>query len=212
VLRRIPYQQLSLFCGNLATCLAAGLSVPVSLRTSMRSSPSLALREAAETAAQRAAGGMELAEALEVGRDFFPPFLLPVIRCGERSGRLDEALRYLEHHCALLDGPSRMMRNTWLAPLVIMIAGSVIKTLAHAILAPLAMTLGYAMRSLADYALLGAAAWLLFGTPQGKRLLDHLKLALPVIAQVERDLAMNRTPERRPEAIRESNRQLPGAS
>ena len=135
---------------------------------------------------------MSLAQSLEVAQGELPPFVLPVLRCGERSGRLDQSLRYLERHCAMLEGPSRMMRNTWLAPLTILAAGSVILTVAHALLASPGAALRFAFHEITQYATAGVAAWFFFCTPQGGKLMDHVRLALPVLGPVERDLALNR--------------------
>lgn len=123
---QIPLEQISLFCGNLATCLGAGLNVPTSLRASTRSSSSAALQEIIEQAAKHAAAGQGLADALQPWQHRFPAFFLPVLRCGEKSGRLDEAAAYLGRHCHLLAGPARVIRNTWLVPLAVMLCGSVI--------------------------------------------------------------------------------------
>jgi type IV pilus assembly protein PilC len=192
IFRRIPLEELSRFAGNLATCLAAGIRVPDGLRTCTRSSATALLPQIVEAAAERAASGMELSDALEPDQRHFPPFFIPMIRCGERVGRLDEALRYLEEHCRLLDPPTRMMRNTWLYPLVIVLFGSVINILAHLLFAPLSRTLSYVIHTLFNYGILAAVVGFFLAVPEAKRILDHVKLVLPVIGPVERELALNR--------------------
>ena len=62
---RISLKQLSLFAGNLATCLGAGLALPVSLETSHRSCQNRTMRRIAMSAAERVREGMELSDALE---------------------------------------------------------------------------------------------------------------------------------------------------
>ena len=122
--RKITLERLSLFSGNLATCISAGLDIPKSLITCQRSSPSPILREILTDAARNTAKGMKLFDALELHKSCFPAFFLPVVRCGEESGHLDGTLRYLESHCRLLVGPTRTMRNTWLVPLCLMLGGT----------------------------------------------------------------------------------------
>jgi type IV pilus assembly protein PilC len=190
--RKIPLEELSRFAGNLGTCLEAGIRVPQSLRTCTRSSSTALLPRIAEAAAQRAGSGMELSDALEPHQRHFPPFFIPMIRCGERVGRLDEALRYLEEHCRLLGPPSRMMRNTWLYPLVIVLFGSLVKALAYLFLAPISQTFSYVIDTLFNYGILAVVVWFFLAVPEAKRILDHLKLFLPVIGPVERELALNR--------------------
>jgi type II secretory pathway component PulF len=191
ITRRVPLEQVSRFAGNLATCLEAGMGVPQSLRTSTGASTAV-LPNIAQAAAEGVASGDELSDALEPYADRFPPFFIPVIRCGERVGRLDEALRYLERHCMLLVGPTRAMRNTWLYPLVIVVFGSIFKLAAYAVLAPLAQTLAYLGRTAVAYGIVAAVLWFFLAAPQAKLILDHAKLLLPIIGQVERELALNR--------------------
>src|SRR5208282_6819053 len=94
--RKTTLEQLSLFSGNLATCVSAGLDISKSLDTCQRSSPSPILREILTDAAKNTAKGMKLFDALELHKNCFPAFFLPVVRCGEESGHLDGTLRYLE--------------------------------------------------------------------------------------------------------------------
>jgi len=150
------------------------------------------LQGIARAAAERAESGMELSDSLEPAEDRFPPFFLPVIRCGEQGGRLDEALRYLERHCALLVAPARMMRNTWLFPLVIVLAGSALKIAAHVMLAPTMQTLAFVAQTATIYAAVGAVLFFIFGVPQAKFIVDNATLLLPVVGQAERELAVNR--------------------
>jgi type II secretory pathway component PulF len=189
---RISLKQLSLFAGNLATCLGAGLALPVSLETSHRSCQNRTMRRIATSAAERVREGMELSDALEADARHFPPFFLPVLRCGERSGRVPETLRYLERHCRLMAGPHRMMRNLWLAPLAITLAGSAVGMAAHFCFAPVGVAVAFAARTLWGYVKLLAVIGLVYFAPPVKRLLDRLMLALPWISTIVRDLSVNR--------------------
>lgn len=189
---KITLEQLSLFCGNLATCVAAGLDIPNSLRTCHRSSPSPVLKEILEPAAERTAQGMELSDALQPWKNRFPAFFLPVLRCGEQSGRMDQTLRYLERHCRLLARPARTMRNTWLVPLCLMLGGTAVCTVAYVVLAPLALTMRYLLDSLMFYGVVAVGLWAVFYVPQVKPIVDQLKLAIPVIGSAERELTLNR--------------------
>ncbi len=190
--RRIPLEELSRFAGNLATCLVAGINVPESLRTSTRLSPGALLSRIAHAGAERAESGEELSDALEPDARHFPPFFIPVIRCGERTGRLDEALRYLERHCLLLVRPTRAMRNVWLYPLVIVVFGSIVKMSAYVVLAPVTLTLAYVARTAITYGTVALVLWFFLAVPWARLILDRVKLLLPVIGQVERELAVNR--------------------
>ena len=136
--------------------------------------------------------GMGLAEALESWKDRFPAFFLPVLRCGEESGRVDQTLEFLECHCRLLAGPARTMRNTWFVPLCLMFGGTGICAVAYLALAPIAIAMGYILDSLTFYGAIAGVVWAAFHVPRLRRIVDHLRLAIPVIGPAERELTMNR--------------------
>jgi type II secretory pathway component PulF len=189
---KIPLSLLSVFCGNVATCLSAGLGVPASLRTSVRYASNRVLKEIAETAAEQTAAGEALAEAIRPSERRFPAFFLPVVRCGEQSGRLDEAFAYLAEHCALLVRPGRLVRNTWLFPVLIVLLGSIIKIALYAIFAPRAAAIAYAGDTFLSYAVAAAAVGAVLILPQTKAIVDQITLAIPVLRETQCDLAANR--------------------
>ena len=190
--RPIPLERLAQFCMNLGVCLRAGMDVPASLKTCTRSSVDSELGQIIERAAERTAAGMSLADALEDERQRFPAFFLPVLRCGEQSGREEETLAYLERHCRLLVEPARAMRNTWLAPLAIMLVGTAVCAAAHLMLASLGDALAYLAQAAKFYGTVAAILAIFVWVPQAKWIADALKLLLPAIGQAERELAMSR--------------------
>ena len=189
---KITLEQLSLFSGNLATCVSSGLDIPRSLETCQRSSPSLELRAILTSAAKQTATGMKLFDALEPHKSCFPAFFLPVVRCGEESGHLDGTLRYLENHCHLLAGPTRTMHNTWFVPLCLMLGGTGICSVAYWLLAPRAMAIQFTIDSVWFYAVVAVVIWAVFYVPPCRVLAEQLRLLLPVIGTAERELTMNR--------------------
>jgi type II secretory pathway component PulF len=58
--------------------------------------------------------------------------------------------------------------------------------------APMGRAAAYTAHTLAGYGLLAAVVWFFLAVPQAKSVLDQIKLFLPVIGQVERELAVNR--------------------
>jgi len=190
--RKIPLEHVSVFAGNLATCLSAGVAIPKALRTGARIFSHGELKGLIEDAADRVEAGMEFTEALEPIEPRLPGYFLPVVRCGERSGQLDEALRYLERHCRLLAEPARKLRNTWLCPLVIFVLGWVVGLIARLFTASPIAFLGYVVRSVFTYGGIVVLLLFVYSTPQGRMLLDRIKLSIPLFGPVERDTAINR--------------------
>jgi MSHA biogenesis protein MshG len=189
-MQKIPLERLSLWAGNLATCVSSGVDLPRALRASSRSLFG-ALPELVEAVAERVEAGSELSEALQPAAAHFPAFFLPVLQCGEQTGRLDETLRYLERHCKLLAEPARKVRNAWLYPLMIFALGWIIQLLAQLAASP-PLALWFLLRSAVLYGGVVVLAVGLYRTPTGRLLVDRGRLRIPLLGSVERDLGINR--------------------
>ncbi len=173
-------------------CLEAGIAMRNAVRTCQRTFSNPWFRSLLQEVIERLDTGMELSEALQPWRNRFPAFFLPVLRCGERSGRMDATLAYLEHHCQLLVGPARTVRNTWFVPLCIMAFCSAFGLVAHVLFAPLWTTLNYAMQLVKFYGNLAAAVWVAVNVPAVREVVDQLRLLIPFLGPAERELAINR--------------------
>ena len=192
LVRKIPLDQLSRLCDNLRVCLSAGMPVLAAMRTCQRTAPNPILRRILLDAAERVARGMEMADALEPWRDRFPTFFLPVLRCGERSGRIDATLEYLRQHCHQLAGPARVARNTWLVPLCIMLFASAINIGAYLIFARFSAAVHYILGTAWFYAGIAAVVIAAKRVPVLKTVVARLRLMLPLIGAADRELAVDR--------------------
>lgn len=186
-----PYEELSRFANSLATCLEAGVGMERSLESSVQMLAKTRLGDTMPAVVRATAAGEPLSDAMSVASTWLPPFFLPMIQAGEETGRLDEALRYLEHHCLLLAGPSRDLRNLWLIPLLIAIAGSAIQALIFVVVAPWSATLWFLFFRLRTFAILGLLVWVAHSKPV-RPIRDRIALALPGLRWIERDMAINR--------------------
>lgn len=190
--RKIPLRLVSVFSGNLATCLSAGVAIPTALRTAGRTFSNVELKTLIEDAADRTEKGTAFSEAIEPLRRRLPKYFLPAVQCGEQSGRLDETLRYLERHCAMLAEPERKIRNTWLVPLVIFALGWIVGLIVRFLFSPASALLAYVVRAVFTYGGIVVLGLFLYSTPQGRLLVDRVKLQIPLFGRVSRDLAINR--------------------
>ncbi len=186
-----PFRELARFAGNLATCVEAGVGLEQSLKVSGRVLSGTRFGGIVDTALERMREGAELAEALDVGGARWPPFFIPLLQAGEQTGRLDESLRYLEHHCQLLDGPARALHNAWFVPLCLLLAGTVVECALCLVFRSFREAAGHFWASLQQYGVLAAVAFVCFAAPC-KPFVDPLKLALPFLGTLERELALNR--------------------
>lgn len=186
---KIRYDRLAGFTNNLATCLSAGIDVKQGLRTS-----SGALVKAApefRAVWERVDHGEPLSEALRSVENRLPNFFIPVVQCGEQTGRLDEALRFLAEHCRMLHRPSEALRNMWLLPLAIHFGGLLLACVLHLLFGTwsgMSEAAGAILRSAGSVI---AIAILILFTPI-KFLIDRAKLLIPVLGSVEREIAVNR--------------------
>ena len=186
---KIRYDRLAGFTNNLATCLSAGVDVKQAVRTSSGA----LIKAVPEFRAvwERVDRGDPLSEALRSVENKLPSFYIPAVQCGEQTGRLDEALRFLAEHCRLLHRPSEALRNMWLLPLAIHFG-----SLALACGLQLFFGTWFGMVTAADNFLVSAGsvtavAILVLLTPM-KYLIDRAKLLIPVLGSAEREIAVNR--------------------
>jgi type IV pilus assembly protein PilC len=185
----LRYDQIASFAGNLSTCLAAGVEIGRAVRTSSgalaKSTPQF--REVWSRVEQ----GEPLSDALRVIEGRLPAFVIPVVQCGELTGRLDQALQFLADHCRMLHRPSEAIRNAWLLPLAIFFGGKVLSVVLLLLFGSWSSTVSATGDLLASCGSLAAVVILITVTPI-KLLFDQAKLMVPVIGSVERELAVNR--------------------
>lgn len=187
----VPYEKLGRFAGNLATCLEAGVGIEKGLRSSKRSLGPTRFGGAIETAEIRVRQGATLHDALATEAAPWPPFYLPILDAGERAGRIDESLRFLERHCKLLARPATAISNAWQLPLAVMLIGTIVNLGVAAFTLPVYGVFQAVIGSLRGYAMLAVIAIVLVAPPF-RLLVDPLKLKLPWLGEAERELAMSR--------------------
>ena len=190
-LRAPPYKQLAQFSHDLQTCIRSGVDIVRGLELCLKPFRNTAIGDRWSGAADQVRRGSTLAEALSGAEDLLPPFYLPVIEAGEQSGRLDEALSFLESHCRLLAGPALALRNVWLFPLVIMVFGSLIQVILLLLMASPIDALVVLCREIFGYAQLLVIVAIVMLTPV-RYFVDQLRLSLPWIGSLEREIALHR--------------------
>ena len=177
------------FAGSMATCLASGLPATKSLTLSAAGTPSRALQAFAQSALPGLDRGQTLSEALTPGAAKFPHHFLPVLRAGEATGRQVETWQLLERHCTRLGPTLRVVRNTWLHPLVCIVFGWLIRAGIFVYFGKYHTALHFLAATCGSTALLALAGWLAFKLAPVKRLIDATFLQLPLIREIELRLA-----------------------
>ena len=133
---------------------------------------------------------MPVSEALESGVRVFPRYFLPVLRAGETSGRLMEAFQLLSHHCHRIGPSLRLVRNTWLYPLICIVFGWIIRTGVFVYFGKCQTAWQFFYITFGAASLLALLGWLLFKIQPVKRAIDLVLLQIPIIRETEIRLAV----------------------
>src|SRR5690348_1267205 len=178
---KIDLRTLQLFSNSMATCLASGLPPRRALELSRAGTRSQALREVIRAAVARCDEGMAISETLEPDARFFPHYFLPVLRAGEAGGRLVEAFQLLDHHCCRTAPSVKLVRETWLYPLICIVFGWVIRTGIFVYFGKYAAAGHFFCATFGVAALLVLAGWVLFRNQRVKEVIDLVLLQLPLL-------------------------------
>ncbi len=185
------YQQLSRFSHDLATCVGSSADIVRGLELCLKPLRGTKLGDRWSGAVEQVRRGASLSAALSPAEELLPPFYLPVIRAGEQSGRLDEALRFLDTHCKLLAGPASALRNLWLLPVAILLMGSGVRFLLILILGSFGEAFAFLFGELFSWLQLVLIVAIAILTPV-RYFVDQARLSLPLIGPLEREIALHR--------------------
>ena len=189
--RGIPYGKLSEFSFNLRTCAQSSADIVRGLELCLKPMRGSTLGDRWSGATDALRRGKSFADALSPGEDLLPPFFLPVIRAGEESGRLVDALQFLETHCKLLAGPASALRNVWLLPLAVFFAGSILKFVLVLAMGSGGLAMSGLWQETISWAQLAFFVAIATLTP-AKYFIDQARLALPLLGPLEREIAAHR--------------------
>lgn len=190
-MRAPPYKVLGRFAHDLRTCVRSGVDIVKGLELSLKPFRKTAFGPRWSGAVDQVRRGESLAGALRGADDLLPAFYLPVIEAGEQSGRLEEALEFLESHCKLLAGPASALRNVWFFPLMIMVAGTVIKIVVTLAMGAPGTAFGVLVGDLLGYLQLALIVAVVMFTPI-RYFVDELRLSIPWLGALEREIAFHR--------------------
>ena len=182
---KIDSQTLSLFADGMATCLNAGLLPQRALELNRFGKQSKALGRLVNIARERCEQGMPLSEALEPGRKVLPHYFLPVIRAGEAGGRLVEAFELLSRQSRRIGPSVRLVRNTWLYPVILVCFGWVVRIGIYLYFGRLEAAAHFFWSSFGVGSLLVLAGWLLLKRREVKDAVDSLLLQIPIVRETE---------------------------
>ncbi|MGB0597942.1 MAG: type II secretion system F family protein [Rubripirellula sp.] len=186
-----PYEALARFSHDFGTCVRTVSDLIRGMELCVKSLAGTVFATRWAHSAEMMRGGASLAEALTPAHDRLPAFYLPVVRAGEKSGRLVDAFQFLESHCKLLAGPAAALRKLWLYPLVIFLFGSAVRVFILFFLGSPLSAIGLAIQEIIGWLKL-VVFFLIISLPPILVWVDELRLNIPMLGELEKDIAINR--------------------
>jgi type IV pilus assembly protein PilC len=114
--RGIKMRELAVFARQFATLVASGMPMLRSLYTLEDQTEDERLKGAIEGVRQDVEAGSSLADAMERRPQIFDPLFRAMVRSGESSGRLDEALDRVAYQLEKMDELRRQIRSALMYP------------------------------------------------------------------------------------------------
>ncbi len=126
--RGVRQEELTLFTQHLAMLLGAGLPLLQALETLAEQTEERRVREVVRQAADQIQEGLTLSQALGRHPDLFPPVYIGVVRNGEVSGRLDDALARLGAYLERDQEFRRKVRESLVYPAIVLMLAAIVMT------------------------------------------------------------------------------------
>jgi type IV pilus assembly protein PilC len=220
--KSVNLRALAVFSRQFATLIASGMPMLRSLYTLEAQTEDEMLRKAIVSVREDVEAGSSVAAAMESEPGVFDPLYLSVVRAGEGSGRLEEALDRIAYQLERLDALRRQVRSAMTYPAVVFGLALVVMVVVVAVIVP--VFVGIFDEIKADnptedtslpmmtqvtvgvshvvthywYALIGGVAAATYAflrwkkTDRGRHQWDRLKLRIPRIGDVVQKVALAR--------------------
>lgn len=215
-IRGVPYFDIIAFYRQLAASLEAGLPMAETLCMLSSESRNVRLKSLIYFLRSQVMTGKSLSEAMSMFEDVFPEVHLAVVRAGEESGRLEEALDSLADQAETLSSMNRRFASALVYPSVIAFAALSLFSFSFMVILPRFQGL-FSDLGITDYpaltrfvfflgsTLMPVAALVLAGltvlitlvflqrkTSSGKMWIDSWKLRVPALGQIVEKAALAR--------------------
>ncbi|HEX2359712.1 MAG TPA: type II secretion system F family protein [Solirubrobacterales bacterium] len=134
--RHVSMRELAIVSRQFATLVASGMPMLRSLYTLEDQTEDEQIKEALGSVRADVEAGSSLADAMERRPDVFNNLFRSMVRSGESSGRLDEALERVAFHFEKLDALRRQVRSAMMYPSFVMVLAAVIMVAVVAFIVP----------------------------------------------------------------------------
>jgi type IV pilus assembly protein PilC len=134
--RGIGMRELAVFARQFATLVASGMPMLRSLYTLEDQTEDERLADAIKSVRQDVEAGSSLADAMEKRPQVFDPLFRSMVRSGEGSGRLEEALERVAFHLEKMDALRRQIRSAMMYPAFVLVLATIITMAVVAFIVP----------------------------------------------------------------------------
>ena len=134
--KSVNLRALAVFSRQFATLIASGMPMLRSLYTLEQQTEDDMLREAIVAVRENVEAGSSIAQAMESQPGVFDPLYRSVVRAGEGSGRLEEALDRVATQLERLDALRRQVRSAMMYPAVVFSLALVVMIVVVAVIVP----------------------------------------------------------------------------
>jgi type IV pilus assembly protein PilC len=220
--KSINLRALAVFSRQFATLIASGMPMLRSLYTLEAQTEDEMLEKAIVAVREDVEAGSSVAEAMESQPGVFDPLYRSVVRAGEGSGRLEEALDRIAYQLERLDALRRQVRSAMMYPAIVFTLALIVMIVVVAVIVPVfanifkeiaqdqpgvsdqlptmtRMTIGFSHFTTHHwYVEIAAAVVGIYGflrwkkTDRGRRQWDRFKLWIPRIGDVVRKVGLAR--------------------
>jgi type IV pilus assembly protein PilC len=220
--KSVNLRAIAVFSRQFATLIAAGMPMLRSLYTLEAQTEDEMLKKAIAGVRDDVEAGSSVAQAMESQPGVFDPLYRSVVRAGEDSGRLEDALDRVAHQLERLDALRRQVRSAMTYPAVVFGLALLVMVVMVAVIVPVFVGIFDEIRadypnedtslplmtqitvSASDflthqwYLLIPAIAAAVYGllrwkrTDRGRRMWDRFKLRIPRIGDVVQKVALAR--------------------
>lgn len=133
---------LSRFCGNISTLMIAGISINKALKITGDTVNNIVYKEIITEIDNGVSEGEKMSSIMTNHSDYFPPFVVQMIRVGEETGKLDKTLLEVVNFYQKEIKRSIDLFSSLIEPIMIIFLGGVVAMLAISVLSPLYGALG----------------------------------------------------------------------
>lgn len=214
---RVNTRDKIVFFKNFGAMLEAGLPLTRALSIFIRQAQNQKLRRVLETISVSVGEGSSLHDAMKrFSPTFFSPLSVAMIKAGEESGKLPDALKIISAHMEESDEIERRVRGALMYPLIVVGAMIGVGVLMFMYVVPALVSTftelnvelpastkiiillsrlfsEYSLVSLVGFVALVASAVIVGKTPRGKRFFEIVWFAIPLVGELVRKVNSART-------------------